>query len=293
MFLHTFYPSPILVTLGPVSVHWYGLFMAAGILAGYVVARKAFRAGHLPEDLLDRLLAPVLIGGFVGARLYHVLNEFSYYAAHPAAIVAVWKGGLAIHGALIGGGLALWWFITRQGNSITVPPRDDSSLRLHGHLVTWLLVIDLLVPSLALGQAVGRWGNYFNQELYGLPTSQPWGIPIDAINRMPGYEGSLYFHPVFIYESLWLGLVALALLCTLKFLVRQERHIAGSVFSLYLVLAGLGRFYVESLRIDAMPLLFGMRLQQLVSGVLIFFGVIGLVWLRHKNKKIIREAVSR
>ena len=277
MFLHTYHPSPILLTLGPVSIHWYGLCMVAGILAGYLLARASFRKAGLAVEFLERLLAPLLAGGFIGARVYHVLNELPYYAAHPLEIVAVWKGGLAIHGALIGGAAALFWFIVRTDAIAKRAPG------FRGSLAPFLLFADMLAPGLALGQAIGRWGNYFNQELYGAPTLLPWGIPIDLASRVPGYEGYLYFHPAFLYESLWLFGVALILFFLLTRWARQEPFIEGCVFFLFLALAGIGRFGVEFLRIDAMPYLFGVRLQQLVSALSVALGIFGMLWVRRQR----------
>ena len=141
----------------------------------------------------------------------------------------------------------------------------------------------MLAPGLALGQAIGRWGNYFNQELYGAPTLLPWGIPIDLASRVPGYEGYLYFHPAFLYESLWLFGVALILFFLLTRWARQEPFIEGCVFFLFLALAGIGRFGVEFLRIDAMPYLFGVRLQQLVSALSVALGIFGMLWVRRQR----------
>ena len=170
-FFHTYHPSPLLITFGPLAVHWYGLLLVAGGVAAYFVSRRTFVWAGVPRALLDELLTPLTLAGFAGARLYHVANELPFYFAHPFAVFAVWRGGLAIHGALIGGGLALYWFI--KHNNKTIQPFSRISSWLHDYTITWLFFADLLVPGLAIAQAIGRWGNYFNQELYGRPTDLP------------------------------------------------------------------------------------------------------------------------
>ncbi len=328
MFLHTYLPSPILISFGPFSVHWYGLFMFAGIAAGYAIARRNFSRAHLTVALLNDLFTSLVLGGFVGARLYHVVNEFGYYWSHTLEIFAVWRGGLAIHGALLAGVIVIWFFIRKHNdvcnNVIHDSQREGYKLQdtiTRKNPVTniqrpslflipcFLFLADLLAPSVALGQAIGRWGNYFRQELYGLPTSLPWGIPIDAANRLPDYTQYVYYHPVFLYESVWLIVIFLVLL----FIVRRQWRPSqpslakgrisvsppyeggaregvsfGRIFFLYLILAGLGRFFIEFLRIDPMPFIYGIRLQQLVSVVLIMIGIAGLELQRHalsRNKQ--------
>ncbi|MFA4873308.1 MAG: prolipoprotein diacylglyceryl transferase [Patescibacteria group bacterium] len=305
--MHTFHPSPILFSFGPFSVHWYGLFMLAGVAAGYAIARRTFAWARVSPSVLDRLVTALILGGFIGARLYHVLNVFGYYWSHPLDVFAVWKGGLAIHGALLGGLIALWWFVGKRTHPVPIcrdiplkrgfrtvesPPTEGWPQAGVGgareRLCTCLLITDLLAPSVALGQAIGRWGNYFRQELYGLPTDLPWGIPIDAAHRLSDFTQYKYFHPVFLYESVWLIIVCIILLVILSGVMRSRteskdlrRMPVGRIFFLYLILAGLGRFFIEFLRIDPMPLVYGVRLQQLVSIILIMVGFGGIVWMRH------------
>ncbi len=278
-FFHTYHPSSILVAFGPFAVHWYGLFLVVGGIAAYLVSRKLFAKAGVASTLLDELLSPLIVAGFAGARAYHVINEWWYYWQRPLEIFAIWRGGLAIHGALIGGMVALVWFI--RNNPKVVAGRGLS--------LKFLYLTDLLVPGLALGQAIGRWGNYFNQELYGLPTGVPWGIPIELSKRVAGFEQYYFFHPTFLYESAWLFVVFIILFTVLHQYSsplnkgENERegtsHLRGRVFFLYLILAGLGRFVMEFFRIDVMPLIAGIRLQQLVSLVLITAGVAGILWI--------------
>ncbi len=258
--LHTFSPSPVVLTIGPFFLRWYGLLLAVGVLAAYGVSQRlARRYGYHPDAIAQAIVLGAL-AGFVGARLYHVVNEWSYYTAHPAEILAVWHGGLAIHGGILFGALTLLWFARRT------------------RLRFWHLT-DMFAPGVLLAQAIGRWGNYFNQELFGRPTSLPWGIPIDPANRPVGATGAEYFHPTFLYESLWDGIGFVLLLLMHRHRLRRgaaSPFREGTITMAYLVLYALGRVGTELLRIDDVPLLFGIRLPLLVSLVLFLLGCIGL-----------------
>ncbi len=255
MFLHTFSPHPILATIGPFTIHWYGLLLSLGALAGYLVFRRlGQRYGLKPADL-ELTFFWGIVAGVVGARLYHVLNEWGYYAQHPAEVWRVWNGGLAIHGAVIGGLIVLLLTARRLKTSF------------------WLLA-DCAAPALALGQAIGRWGNYFNQELYGRPTSLPWGIPIDPVNRTIDHILDPYYHPAFLYESL--GALAIFVLLILLHRTRlrdgdRKRWVAtaGVVTLVYFVTESLIRAGTELVRIDRVPMVFGVRLPLLVSLMLV------------------------
>lgn len=281
-FLHTYSPSPVLFKLGSLPLYWYGLFYAVAIVFGYLLTHwllkkqsqsinQEFQASSfkLQANLPDLTFALIVIG-LIGARIYHVLNEPAYYFANPSQIFAVWNGGLAIHGAIIADAIFLWFYARFYD-------------------LDYLRLLDLFAPALLLGQAIGRWGNYFNQELFGRPTSLPWGIPIDFINRPLGYESFTYFHPTFLYESLWdiVGVVILLYLVNKKFQAKNDsmpQH--GFIFFLYLVYVSLGRFLVELMRVDNVPLIFGLRLPMLVSIVFMLIGTVGLIALtRYKAKE--------
>lgn len=253
LFLHTFHPSPLIATIGPFVLRWYGVTLAIGALLGFFTIRFLVKRSGWSSDAALMLFFVTLVVGFIGARLYHVLNEPAYYWERPAEIIQVWHGGLAIHGGLLFGVLALWWFARRWH-------------------VPLLRLTDFFAPAIAIGQSVGRWGNYFNQELFGRPTTLSWGIPIDPANRPSGFETIEYFHPTFLYESLWeLGVFLLLLFVLTRPQVRQ-----GIATFAYLGLAALGRMATESLRIDATPIVFGVRLPLLVSGMLVVVAILGL-----------------
>ncbi len=226
--------------LGPLTIHLYGVILMIGAVAGaYLASREAQRRGLDPEYVWDALTY-LIIGGVIGARLWHIFTPppsmvamgitTHYYLTHPLEAIAVWKGGLGIPGAIMGGALALYLY--------TRAKKLDFG--------EW---VDLTAPGLALGQAIGRWGNYVNQELYGAPTNLPWKLYIDPQHRLPGYEQVAYYHPLFLYESLWnLFNMGLLLWVARKY---EDRLRKGDVFLLYLVVYAVGRFFLEYLRLDA------------------------------------------
>jgi phosphatidylglycerol:prolipoprotein diacylglycerol transferase len=234
--------------------------LALAATAAYLLARRITR-GHLNEDQLSTLTLWVIVFGFIGARLYHVLNEPAYYWAHPGQIIAVWNGGLAIHGGLIAGALTVWLWTRR--NRISFP---------------WLL--DSIAPGIALGQAIGRWGNYFNQELFGRPTGLPWGIPIDPANRPDGFTNQTYFHPTFLYESLG-DLLVLGLLLLLRVRWRARRD--GDLVLVYLSATSLVRASTEFLRIDSVPIVLSVRFPLLVA-LAVALTALAILFYRHAKR---------
>ncbi len=223
-----------------IPIYWYGITVVACILVGcYVATLDARRRGQNPDHVWNGLIL-VVVFGLIGARLYHVISSpqglvrgFEYYRQHPIEIFMIWQGGLGLFGMVAGGALAI--FLYARWQKLDFP--------------TWL---DIAAPALALGQAIGRWGNFFNQELYGYPTTVPWGIPIDMRYRLPRFvdlPDTARFHPTFLYESIWNLLVFLALMYVGR--RYQERLLRGDVFLLWTVLYPLGRFFVEFQRPDA------------------------------------------
>ena len=202
-FLHNYLPQPILFKLGFIEVHWYGLLVVLGIIGALSAVLFLARKQNITSDEVINLGFYAIISGLLGARIYAVFLDLPYYLNNPWEIPAVWHGGLAIHGAIIGGGLAILIYAIKKKQSV------------------WLW-LDLAAPSLALAQAIGRFGNYFNQEVFGRPTSLPWGIPINPFNRPPGFEGFSYFHPTFLYES-GLNLLNFVLLAVLFFWINKGR----------------------------------------------------------------------
>ncbi len=228
------------IEIGPLAINLYGIIIMFGALAGALLASRDAKRRGLNSDLVWDGLIWVLIGGILGARLWHILTPppsmvergitTAYYLSHPLEVIAVWKGGLGIPGAVIGGVIALYLFTKRRGVNF----------------ITWL---DVGAPALALGQAIGRWGNFVNQELYGAPTDLPWRIFIDLQNRLPEFKDQAYYHPLFLYESLWNLSNALLLI----WLGRRfdKKLLPGDLFLTYLVVYPTGRFLLEFLRLDS------------------------------------------
>jgi phosphatidylglycerol:prolipoprotein diacylglycerol transferase len=253
-------PSPELFSAGPFTLRWYGLCIALGIaVATWLTASELRRKGYDPALALDALFF-IVPPGFIGARVYHVLTDYQLYANDPIpGIFEVWNGGLGIYGAVIGGFLGLLVFARVRG-------------------ISALAFADAIAPGLVLAQAIGRWGNYFNQELFGRPSDLPWAIEIAPQNRPPGFTDAASFHPTFFYESLWNLLVCLVLL----FVARRfaDRLKNGDIVLLYVCLYSAGRFFVETLRIDPAFLIGDFRGNLFVASVLaLTFALI--LFLRH------------
>jgi phosphatidylglycerol:prolipoprotein diacylglycerol transferase len=263
-------PGPIVYRIGPITIRWYGLLIATAVLLGVSLSQYLAKRRHVNPDLLGDLAIWLVIGAIPAARLYYVLFEWSQYANNPQRIIAIWEGGIAIHGAILGGTLAALIFAKLKRVSF------------------WQLA-DLVAPSVILGQAIGRWGNFFNSEAFGRPTDLPWKLYIppyitleDSQRRWlrpPGYEKFDYFHPTFLYESLW-DLMVFGLLMFLFFrgLQGKPRLRTGTLFLLYLPAYSLGRFWIEGLRTDSL-MLGPLRIAQIISLVGIALGLAGLAWL--------------
>lgn len=228
------------IEIGPLTIRYYGIIIMAGaILAAVLSDREAKRRGINGELVWD-MLPWLLIGGIIGARIWHILTPppsmvergytAYYYLTHPLEAIAIWNGGVGIPGAVIGGALALWVYARRRKLSFA----------------TW---IDIIAPGLALAQAIGRWGNFVNQELYGAPSNLPWAITIDQAHRLPEYMDIARYHPTFLYESLWnLANMAFLLWVGRRFTSRLK---PGDIFLIYLMVYPVGRFMLEFLRLDS------------------------------------------
>lgn len=248
-------PGPYALQWGPLSVRWYGIAIAIAVMAGLFVAQTLAPRRGLNPDSLNDLLLWLVAGALPLARLYYVAFNWGVYRERPWEILAIWRGGIAIHGAILGGVLAVLLFA-----------------RIH-KLAFWPLA-DVLVPSLALGQAIGRWGNFFNSEAYGAPTDLPWKLFIPMANRPDAYQSVEYFHPTFLYESLWnLGVFSLLLIL----FIRWPRLKPGAIACAYAIVYSIGRFWIEGLRLDSLTL-GPLRVAQVVSIALIIAGGIGLYW---------------
>lgn len=266
--------------LGPLYIRFYGIILMLGALAGgFLATVEVKRRGKDPEMVWD-LLVYLIIGGVIGARLWHIFTPppssiaegitTQYYLTHPLDALAIWKGGLGIPGVIIGGLIAMYLY-TRAHKEIS--------------FVEWM---DIAAPSLALGQAIGRWGNFFNQELYGAPTNLPWKIYIDPNHRLPGFADVSYYHPLFAYESL----LNLANMLFLLWILRQYagRLKKGDVFNVYLIIYPAIRFGLDFLRLDASRL-FNVDINQTLSAIVCVLAIGFLIW-RHRKGAVETESAE-
>ena len=272
-------PDPIAFQIGPLTIYWYGLLIATGALVGaYLASLEARRRGLNPDHVWNGLVV-CLILGLIGARLYHVISSpaggaqgWSYYRENPLDIIRFWQdgrlvgiSGLGIYGAIVGGLLGLYLYTRFAG-------------------LKFLQWADIGAPGLAMGQAIGRWGNYFNQELYGNPTNLPWGIPIDQAHRLPQFRDlppDARFHPTFLYESLWnLLTVGVLLYVARRF---DKKLYDGDILLVYGILYPLGRFLIEFQRPDAWRIA-GIPTAQILAVIAIAVCG-GLLFYRHRWRR--------
>ncbi|OQX65280.1 MAG: prolipoprotein diacylglyceryl transferase [Anaerolinea sp. 4484_236] len=263
--------------IGTFYIRFYGIIIMLGALAGGFLAQKeSERRGHDSEIIWDMLIW-LIIAGVVGARLWHIFTPppssiaqgytTAYYLTHPLDLINTRNGGLGIPGAVIGGIVALYFF-TRK------------------HKLSFLEWTDITAPSLALGQAIGRWGNFLNQELYGAPTSLPWKLYIDPQHRLAGFRDQAYYHPLFLYESLW----NFANMFILLWMARRfgDRLKSGDLLLTYMIIYPLGRFLLDFLRLDA-SMIGGINANQTVMAVVALVSAT-VLFIRHQPKRRRRRA---
>jgi phosphatidylglycerol:prolipoprotein diacylglycerol transferase len=259
--------------IGPLFVRYYGIIVMLGALAASLLAvYEAKRRGQDPELVWDSLFW-VLLGGIIGARLWHIFTPTPadiaiglttrYYLTHPLDALNIRLGGLGIPGAVIGGMIALYLFCRKRR-------------------VSFAMWVDIAAPGLALGQAIGRWGNFINQELYGPPTDLPWGINIEPQYRLPGYENFDHFHPLFLYESLW-NLMNLGVLLLLQ-RKYPDRLKTGDLLFIYLIIYPLGRFLLEFIRLNSAEVA-GINANQTFMLIVAIGAVVALVF-RHRVQNL-------
>ena len=268
-------PGPLVFQLGPIALRWYGLLIAIAVLLGLSLATRLGRARGIEPSLIADLLPLMVLGAVLGARLYYELLEWRQNGGNWLDALAIWRGGIAIHGALLGGSLAAVLFCRWRRQPF------------------WPL-LDVLVPAVALGQAIGRWGNFFNSEAFGLPTDLPWKLFIPLPFRPSEFLDQAYFHPTFLYESIWnLGVCILLLLLFRSASRGSIQLLPGTLSCVYLLAYSSGRVWIEGLRTDPLCLLAappfcegGLRMAQLVSLLLIGLGGAGLWWLYGRHRPL-------
>lgn len=246
-------------TIAGLDIYYYSLFILLAIILGFLLARPEARRFKIDGETLFISIFYGVLPGFIGARLYHVIHQWQNYLADPWAILATQNGGLGILGALAGGAVGLWLYAKQ-------------------YKLPFLRILDIWAPSVLLGQAIGRFGNWTNQEAFGPPTDAAWGIFIRPENRPADYLTDTHFHPTFFYEAAF-DFVGLAILLLLRPRLREQ---PGAVLGAYLVIYGLGRFLVEFFRFDTAQL-FGVAAAHVFAVALVGLGV----WL------LVRRPVSR
>ena len=288
-------PGPELIQLGPFSLRWYGLLIAISVLLGLNLSGELAQKKGLKKNLINDLLPILVLASVIGARTYYVVFEWRNYTGInfwssinflnlnipiPSAI-EIWGGGIAIHGALIMGTLSVIFFCRWRKESF------------------WD-VFDVLVPSVALGQAIGRWGNFFNNEAFGIPTNLPWKLFIPYEFRPEIFSAQDYFHPTFLYESAWNIFVFSILIYIFRKSIKNELRLpSGALSCIYLISYSVGRFFIEALRID--PLCLGgippfcdggFRIAQLISLFLMTAGLLG-IWRIYISQKALPDPSLR
>ena len=286
-------PGPEFLRLGPLVIRWYGLLIAIAVLIGLNLSNKLARDRGLKKDLINDLMPFLVLSSLIGARIYYVAFEWRNYSGInfwssitflgitipiPSAL-EIWGGGIAIHGALILGTISVILFCRIRRQSF------------------WD-VLDVLAPSIALGQAIGRWGNFFNNEAFGLPANLPWKLFVPYIYRPEIFSSQKYFHPTFLYESLW-NLLVFSLLIILFYSHRKGIILpSGTLSFIYLISYSFGRFWIEGLRIDPLCLggfppfcTGGLRMAQVLSVILFTIGICGL-WLLYSSRKKMTKSIG-
>ncbi|MFA6988527.1 MAG: prolipoprotein diacylglyceryl transferase [Candidatus Gastranaerophilaceae bacterium] len=251
-------PGAVAFQFGSLTIYWYGIMIATAFLTGLFVtlkiARKYYNSSEI-EDNIYNLAFIILPGALIGARLYFVLFNLDYYLQNPLDIIMIHKGGLSIHGGILGG------FLT--GICYTLKNKIPA-----------FMYADLFAFGVIIGQAIGRWGNFFNSEAFAKPTNLPWKLYISPLMRPEKYANEAFFHPAFLYESLWNIFVFFILYF---FIWKKYSNKHGIVFFSYLILYSIGRLFIESIRIDSVFNFLGFPVAQWMSIILIITGIIGII----------------
>lgn len=257
-------PSSNSFGIGPLNFNFYGLMIALGVLAAVEIGRKRWEArGGNGDDIIE-IAKWAVPAGLVGTRIYHVATDWKKYQGRWLDAFKIWEGGLGIPGGLVLGVAVGVWFARSQGWSVTG-------------------LLDAIIPGIPVAQAIGRLGNWFNQEIYGRPSDLPWAVEID--NPSAEFEGFSTFHPTFLYE----GLLNLCIAGTLIFADRQKWLKPGAILPLWMMLYGVARFIIEGMRTDEASEVFGIRINHWVSGIAV---VVGGLWFLYLQRREVGEEVA-
>ncbi len=253
-------PSPPINSfhIGPVRVTFYGILVTLGVVVAWTLTKRRFVARGGDPLQVEKIMLRVVIWGFIGARLAYVSTNLSRFEGEWWRVIAIWEGGIALYGGLTGGALAIWWTCRQLG-------------------IPMSRFLDALAPGLPLAQAIGRWGNYFNQELFGTPSTLPWAVEIAPQFRPPQYREFETFHPTFLYESLWNVALAGTIILLEK---RFPERLQGRLIGIYFVGYGVMRFLLELIRTDTTFRFLGLSRNGWVSIGVILLGALVLAWRR-------------
>ena len=258
----------VLISIGPITIYWYSFLIFLSILIGLLIVKKEVVKTKLDKDFIFDLIFYLIPVAIVGARIYYVIFNYSVFKDNFIDVFKIWEGGLAIYGAVIAGILFTIYYCKKKKQSI-------------------LLTLDILTPCLVLGQAIGRWGNYFNGEAHGVVTSLSYlkslHIPDFIIKGM--YINGNYYIPTFLFESILCFIVFIILIIVRN---KLEYKKEGIIVCLYFILYSLGRFFIEGLRTDSLYI-FNFRVSQIVAIILIIIGIVGIIILKKKgdnNEKV-------
>ncbi|MGI9529524.1 MAG: prolipoprotein diacylglyceryl transferase [Acidimicrobiia bacterium] len=253
-------PSQNTIELGPLTIHFYGILIALGVVVAIVVSRQRFVRFGGSAQLFEKVAIWSVIIGFLGARAAYVVTHTARFEGRPWAMLFIWEGGLALYGGLLFGAIALIWMMNRWGGDL-------------------FAMGDAVAVGVPLAQAIGRFGNYFNQELFGTPSDLPWAIIIDPARRPEGYEAFETFHPTFAYEAIWNALI---LVPTILILEKNEKLAKGASFGVYVAMYAFIRFLMELLRTDTTFRFLGLSRNGWVS-IAAFIG--GLAWVWYTQRR--------
>ncbi len=256
-------PSQNVLEIGPLTIFYYGILIAIGVIVAIVVSKKRYERFGGSGDLFESVAVWAIVIGFLGARAGYVFTHSGRFVDRPWAVLFIWEGGLALYGGLFFGALAVIYLVNRRGGDL-------------------FAFADAAAVGIPLAQAIGRWGNYFNQELFGTPSSLPWAIIIDPANRPAGYEQFETFHPTFLYESLWNALILVPVILWLE---KGGKLAKGTSFGLYIMMYSFIRFIMELLRTDTTFRLFGMSRNGWISLAAFIGGWMWIYWMQKRAEK--------
>jgi prolipoprotein diacylglyceryl transferase len=256
-------PSRNVVELGPLTIHFYGILIAIGVIVAVVVARRRYERFGGSGELVERVSIWTVVLGFLGARIGYVITHLHTFEGRPWAVLFIWEGGLALYGGLTAGAITAIVLMRRHRGDV-------------------FAFADAVAVGIPLAQAIGRWGNYFNQELFGTPSTLPWAVEIAPGHRPPEYAEFATFHPTFLYESLWNVVVTVGVILWLE---RRGKLTKGASIAIYLLVYGTGRFLMELMRTDTSFRLLGLSRNGWVSMGAVVGGAVLLWWFQKRGER--------